>query len=49
MRHTYDEYDFEKLYTDVNEFYFESDYRFSTPLFASYDTYIGSSDDYYYD
>lgn len=48
MKHTYDEYDFERLYSDVNEFYYESDYGFSTPLYASYDTYTGSSDDYYY-
>lgn len=48
MKHTYDEYDFEKLYSDVNEISYESDYRTSTPVWASYDTYTGSSDDYYY-
>ena len=48
MRHTYDEYDFERLYSDVNECYFETDHEFFTPLSASYDTYTGMSDDYYY-
>ena len=46
MRHTYDEYDFEQLYSDVNELYYRSEYRVSTPVWASYDTYTGSSDDY---
>ena len=49
MRNRFDDYDFERLYSDVNEFSYESDYRSYTPLRASYDTYTGSSDDYYYD
>ena len=47
MKHTYDDYDFEKLYSDVNELYYVSDYWFYTPAKASYDTYTGNSDDYY--
>lgn len=48
MKHTYDDYDFEKLYSDVNDNYFG--YSLSIQNVEScYDTYTGSSDDYYYD
>ena len=49
MKHTYDDYSFEDLYSDVNELYFRSEYGFITPLMASYDTYTGMSDDGYSD
>ncbi len=28
MKHTYDEYDFERLYADVNDFSYESDHGY---------------------
>ena len=48
MRRTYDDYDFERLYSDVNENYFGYSLSIQT-VESCYDTYTGSSDDYYYD
>lgn len=48
MKHTYDDYDFEKLYSDVNDNYFGYSLSIQNVEFC-YDTYTGSSDDYYYD
>ncbi len=48
MKHTYDDYDFEKLYSDVNEFSYDTE-RYSFQVIDScYDTYTGSSDDFNY-
>ena len=46
MKHTYDDYDFERLYSDVNGYGLDN-YYFITPGKATYDTYTGSFDDSY--
>lgn len=48
MKHTYDEYDFEKLYADVNDTYFGYTCVIRD-IDSCYDTYTGSSEDYYSD
>ncbi len=46
MKNTYDDYDFERLYSDVNGYGFD-DYSYTTPRKATYDTYNGSFDGNY--